>query len=79
MSDPRNTDPYRNERSRISGVRRFDQTGFWPWLTAALTALGLLLGGYFGYHTGYNSGLEHGKSAQSSPSTTTGSAPPQQR
>jgi hypothetical protein len=77
MSDPRNTDPYRNERSRSSGVGRSDQTRFWLWLTPVLTALGLLLGSYFGYRAGYNSGLEH--SAQSSPSTTTGSAPSQQR
>jgi hypothetical protein len=39
MSDPRNTDPYRTRRYGV------DQTGFWPWLTAALTALGLLIGG----------------------------------
>jgi hypothetical protein len=70
MSDPRNTDPYRR-----SGLRGADQAGFWPWLTAALTAFGLLLGGLLGYNWGY----DNGKSAQLSPPTTTGSAPSQQR
>jgi hypothetical protein len=72
MSDPRYTDPYRNDQSRRNGVQRAD---FWPWLTAALTTLGLLLGGLLGY----NWGVDHGRSAQSSPPTTTGSAPSQQR
>ena len=43
MSDPRDpgyTDPYRR-----SGTQGNDDAGFWPWLTAALTALGLLIGG----------------------------------
>jgi hypothetical protein len=68
MSDPRNSDPYRR-----SGLRGADQAGFWPWLTAALTALGLLIGGLIGYNWG-----DHERSAQSSPPTTTGSAPLQQ-
>jgi hypothetical protein len=46
MSDPRSTDPYRNDQSRRYGARGSDEVGFWPWLTAALTALGLLIGGY---------------------------------
>lgn len=74
MSNP--TDPYRNDQSRRFGVRGPDQAGFWPWLTAALTALGLLIGGTIGYNWGWGA---HEKSAQSSPPTTTGSAPPQQR
>jgi len=47
--DPRRTDPYRNDQSR-----RYDndQAGFWPWLTAGLTALGLLIGGTIGYNWG---------------------------
>jgi len=72
MSDPRSTDPFRNDRLRRNGVQRAD---FWPWLTAALTAFGLLLGGLLGYNWGY----DNGKSAQLSPPTTTGSAPSQQR
>jgi hypothetical protein len=71
MSDPRNTDPYGGNQPRYYGVR----AGFWPWLTAALTALGLLIGGLFGY----NWGVQHEKSAQSRPPPTTGSAPSQQR
>jgi len=39
MSDPRYPDPYRNDQSRRSGN---DQAGFWQWLAAALTGLGLL-------------------------------------
>jgi hypothetical protein len=67
MSDPRYTNPYRNDQSG----RGSDQTGIWPWLAAGLTALGLLLGGIIGY----NWGVEHERFAQSSPTTTTGSAP----
>jgi hypothetical protein len=70
MSNPRYSDPHRNDQSRSFGVQ-----GFWPWLTAALTALGLLLGGFFGYYWG----VEHQKSAESRPPATTGSAPSQQR
>jgi len=71
--DPRRTDPYRNDQSR-----RYDndQAGFWPWLTAGLTALGLLIGGTIGYNWGWGA---HEQRAQSSPPTTTGSAPPHQR
>ena len=75
MSDPRHTDPYRNDQSRRYGARGADQVGFWPWLTAALTALGLLIGGTIGY----NWGVDHERKAQSNPPTTTGSAPSQQR
>jgi hypothetical protein len=77
-NDPYSNDPYSNDQLRRSGVRGTDQ-GFWPWLTAALSVLGLLLGSYIGYHSGYNSGLERGRSAQSSPSSTTGLAPSQHR
>ena len=70
MSDP--IDPYHNDRSRRYGARRSD---FWPWLTAALTALGLLIG----WAIGYNWGVDHERRAQSSPPTTTGSAPSQQQ
>jgi hypothetical protein len=73
MSDPRYTDPYRNDQSRRYGLRGSDM--FWPWLTAALTALGLLIGGFIGY----NWGVDHERRAQLSPPTTTGSAPLQQR
>jgi hypothetical protein len=54
MSNPRYSDPHRSDQSRSFGVQEF-----WPWLTAALTALGLLLGGFFGYYWG----VEHQKSA----------------
>jgi hypothetical protein len=64
-----------SDQSRNYGTRRPDQAGFWPWLTAALTAVGLLVGGFVGYYWG----VEHQKSAQSIPPATTGSAPPQQR
>ena len=40
MSDPRNTDPYRNDQSRRYGARRSNEVGFWPWLAAAFTVLG---------------------------------------
>jgi len=74
MSDPRYTDPYRNDQSRRSGNQMPDT--FWQWLTAALTALGLIIGGAIGYNWGWGA---HEKMAQSSPPTTTGSAPSQQR
>ena len=45
MSDPRYTDPYRNDQSRRSGVHGSDGAGsFWPWVASALTALGFLVG-----------------------------------
>jgi len=66
MSDPRYTDPNRNDQSRRYGTRGANQVGFWPWLTAALTALGLLIGGVLGY----NWGVDHERRAQSSPPTT---------
>ena len=72
MSDPRYTDPYRNDQSRRYGDQM--PNTIWPWLTAALTALGLLIGGAIGY----NWGASHERTAQSSPPTTTGSAPSQQ-
>jgi hypothetical protein len=70
------TDPYRNDQSRRYGLRGADEAGFWPWLTAALTALGLLIGWTIGYNWGWGA---HEKSAQSRTPTTTGSAPSQQR
>ena len=74
MSDPR--DPRYTDPHRRSGAQGNGDAGFWPWLTAALTALGLLIGGTVGYNWGWGA---HEKSAQLSPSTTTGSAPsPQQ-
>jgi hypothetical protein len=69
--DPRYTDPYRR-----SGAQGNDDAGSWPWLTAALTALGLLIGGAIGYNWGWGA---HEKSAQLSPPTTTGSAPSHQQ
>jgi hypothetical protein len=70
MSDPRYTDPYRNDQSR-----RYDAQGFWPWLTTALTALGLIIGGIIGY----NWGASHERTVLLNPPTTTGSAPSHQR
>jgi hypothetical protein len=71
MSDPRFSD--RNDQSRRYGVRGSNGAGgFWPWLTAALTALGTLIGLLIGYNW-----ADH-RSAQLSPPTTTGSAPVQQ-
>jgi hypothetical protein len=76
MSDPRYTDPFGNDLSRRFGVQQSSTVGtFWPWMTGALTALGTLVG----LLIGYNWGAVHEKRAQSSPPTTTGSAPPQQR
>jgi hypothetical protein len=73
MSDPRYTDPHRNDQSRRYGVQGSNGAGFWPWLTAALTALGTLLGLLIGYNW-----ADH-RSAQLSPPATTGSAPSQER
>ena len=74
MSDPRNTDPYRNDQSRRFGVQGSNGAGsIWPWITAALTALGTLIGLLIGYNWADQ------RSAQLSPPTTTGSAPSQQR
>jgi membrane protein DedA with SNARE-associated domain len=71
MSDLRNTDPYRSDQSRRYGA----QQGFWPWLTTALTALGLIIGGIIGY----NWGASHERTVLLNPPTTTGSAPSQQQ
>jgi hypothetical protein len=68
------TDP-RYSESRRYGDQGSDGGGFWPWLTAALTALGLLIGGIIGF----NWGAGHERSAQSSPPATTGAAPSQHR
>jgi hypothetical protein len=75
MSDPGHTDPYRNDQSRRYGARGSDEAGFWPWLAATLTVLGLLIGGAIGY----NWRVDREMKAQSSPPATTGSAPSQQR
>jgi hypothetical protein len=74
MSDARSTDPYRNNQSRRFGAQGSNVAEFWPWITAALTALGILVGLLIGYNWGV-----HQKITQSSPPTTTGSAPLQQR
>ena len=72
MSDPRYSD--RNDQSRRYGVRESNGAGgFWPWLTAALTALGTLIGLLIGYNWADQ------RSAHLSQPTTTGSAPSQQR
>jgi hypothetical protein len=74
MSDPRYTDPRRNDQSRRFDVEGSNGAGsFWPWITAALTALGTLIGLLIGYNWADQ------RSAQLSPPTTTGSAPSQQR
>jgi len=71
MSDPRYTDPRRNDP-----WRRYDGSGgagnIWPWIAAALAAV-VALGLLIGYQRS-----EHA-SMQSSPPTTTGSAPSQSR
>jgi hypothetical protein len=74
------SDPY-DDRSRRYGIQgsngqRSDQAGLWPWLTSALTALGLLVGGIIGHGWGWGA---HEKLARSSPPVTTGSAPSHQR
>jgi hypothetical protein len=74
MSDPRYTDPHRNDQSRRFGVQGSNGAGFWPWLTAALTALGIIIGLLIGYNWS-----DRQRSALSSPPATTGSAPSQQR
>jgi hypothetical protein len=70
-----NYDP-RDDRSRRYGIQESDQQGFnqgiWPWLAAALTALGLLIGGAIGHQWGWSA---QERMAQSSPPATTGSAP----
>jgi hypothetical protein len=69
MSDPRNTDPHRDDQ-----WRRSEGSGsagdIWPWIAAALAGLAAL-----GLLYGYNR-TEH---ASTQPSTTTGSAPSQSR
>jgi hypothetical protein len=74
MSDPRYSDSRRNDELRRYGGQGSDGGGFWPWLTAALTALGLLIGGTIGYNWGWG---DHEKRAQVSPPETTGAAPAQ--
>jgi len=74
MSDPRYIHPYRNDQSRRFGVEGSNVAEFWPWITAALTALGILVGLLIGYNWGV-----HQRITQSSPPTTTGSAPSQSR
>jgi hypothetical protein len=70
-----NYDP-RDDRSRRYGIQESDQQGsnqgIWPWLAAALTALGLLIGGTIGHQWGWSA---QERMAQSSPPATTGSAP----
>jgi hypothetical protein len=69
MSDPRYTDPRRNDQSR-----RFDLQGsnsartLWPWIAAALAAIAAIW-----LIVGYNRSEQ--ASTQRSPPTTTGSAP----
>ena len=75
MSDPRHTDPYRSDQPIRFGGRGSHVVALWPWLTAAITAVGTLIG----LLLGYNWGAFHERSALSSPPTTTGSAPPHQR
>ena len=75
MTDPQYTDPWRNDQSRRYGARRADEAGFWTWLAAAFTILGLMIGGTIGYNWRAN----HEMRAQSSPPATTGLAPSQQR
>jgi hypothetical protein len=74
MSDARFIDPYRNNQSRRLGVQGSNVAEFWPWITAALTALGILVGLLIGYNWGV-----HQRITQSSPPTTIGSAPSQPR
>ena len=74
MSDPRYIDTYRNDQSRRFGVRGSNVAEFWPWITAALTAIGILVGLLIGYNWGV-----HQRIAQLNSPTTTGSAPSQPR
>jgi hypothetical protein len=76
MSDPRYSESRRDDELRRYGLQGVDGAGFWPWLTAALTALGLLIGGTIGYNWGWGA---HEKRAQSSSPATTGSAPSKHR
>jgi hypothetical protein len=71
------SDPYQDDRSRRYGGQptngqRSNQAGLWTWLTAAMTALGLLVGGIIGHSWGWG---DYEKKAQLSPPATTGSAP----
>jgi hypothetical protein len=69
MSDPRYTDPRRDDQWRRSEGSN-GAGNIWPWIAAALAGLGAL-----GLLYGYNR-TEH---ASIQPSTTTGSAPSQSR
>jgi hypothetical protein len=75
-----NYDPYHDDRSRRYGIQgsngQGSDQGFWPWLAAALTALGLLIRGAIGHQWGWSN---HERLAQSSPPATTGLAPSHQR
>jgi hypothetical protein len=75
-----NYDPNRDDLSRRYGIQGSNEQGpnqgFWPWLAAALTALGLLIGGAIGHQWGWSA---QERLAQSSPPATTGSAPSQNR
>jgi hypothetical protein len=70
MSAPRSIDQLRRYSLRGSG-----RTGFWTWVAAALTAIGLLL---VSVTIGYNWGIHDKRTAQPSPPMATGSAPSQQ-
>src|SRR5215468_9721660 len=59
MSDPR--DPRYTDPHRRSGAQANGDAGFWPWLTAALTALGLLIGGTIGYGVLISTGLNRAR------------------
>ena len=75
-----NYDPYQDDRSRRYGIQgsngQSSDQGFWPWLAAALTALGLLIGGTIGHQWGWSN---HERVAHLNPPATTGSAPSQSR
>jgi hypothetical protein len=79
MSDPRYSDSRQSDELRRYGGQGSNGQWFsqlWPWLTAAMTALGLLVGGIIGHSWGWN---DYQKKAESSPPATTGSAPSEQR